>query len=127
MGKKIKTCLIGDSSVGKTSILLRIIEGQFKDNTPSTIGADYKSQTRKIEGENVEVELWDTSGQDRYRSVAKNFFRGSDGIFIVFSLAEDRSLQGLEYWIDQIKETLDSSVPKILLGNKADLKKEPSP
>jgi small GTP-binding protein len=96
-------------------------------DTTSTIGADYKSQIRKIEGENVEVELWDTSGQDRYRSVAKNFFRGSDGVFIVFSLAEDKSLKALEYWIEQVKEILDPSVPKILIGNKADLKKEPSP
>ena len=96
-------------------------------DTTSTIGADYKSQIRKIEGEDVEVELWDTSGQDRYRSVAKNFFRGSDGVFIVFSLAEDKSLKALEYWIEQVKEILDLSVPKILIGNKADLKKEPSP
>lgn len=127
MGKKIKTCLIGDSSVGKTSILLRIIDGCFKENNPSTIGADYKNEVRQIEGENVSVELWDTSGQDKYRSVAKNFFRGSDGIFIVFSLADDNSLKGLEYWIEQVKEVLDPSVPKILLGNKCDLKPEPSP
>ena len=59
--------------------------------------------------------------------MAKNFFRGSDGVFIVFSLADDKSLEGLEYWIGQVKETLDSKVPKILIGNKADLKKEPSP
>lgn len=126
MSKKIKTCIIGDTSVGKTSILLRIIEGSFRENTPSTIGADYKSQVKKIDGQNVQVELWDTSGQDRYRSVAKNFFRGSDGIFIVFSLADDATLKGLEFWIGQVKEVLDPSVPKILLGNKADLKKEPS-
>lgn len=126
MGKKVKTCLVGDSAVGKTSILLRVIEGSFKETTASTIGADYKSQIRKMEGEDVEVELWDTSGQDRYRSIAKNFFRGSDGIFVVFSLAEDQSLKGLEYWVEQIKDVLDPSVPKILLGNKADLQKEPS-
>ena len=127
MGKKIKTCLIGDSSVGKTSILLRVLEGLFKEQTNSTIGADYKSEIRKIKGEDVQVQLWDTSGQDKYRSVAKNFFRGSDGVFIVFSLADDKSLEGLEYWIGQVKEVLDSKVPKILIGNKADLKKEPSP
>lgn len=68
------------------------------------------------------MELWDTSGQDKYRSVAKNFFRDSDGIFIVFSLADDNSLKGLEYWIEQVKDVLDPEVPKILLGNKSDLK-----
>ncbi len=124
MGKKIKTCLIGDSSVGKTSILLRVIDGCFKEDTKSTVGADYKSEVRKIEGEEILVELWDTSGQDKYRSVAKNFFRGSDGIFIVFSLVDDQSLKGLEYWVNEIKEVLDPQVPKIILGNKADLKKE---
>lgn len=103
MGKKIKTCLIGDSAVGKTSILLRIIEGSFKENAPSTIGADYKSQITKIGTDDVQVELWDTSGQDKYRSVAKNFFRNSDGVFIVFSMDNDKSLTGLQYWIDQVK------------------------
>ena len=58
--------------------------------------------------------------------MAKNFFRGSDGVYIVFSLADDKSLEGLEYWIGQVKDVLDSKVPKILIGNKADLKKEPS-
>ena len=124
MVKKIKTCLIGDSSVGKTCILLRIIQGSFKENAPSTIGADYKSQVTKIGKDDVQVQLWDTSGQDKYRSVAKNFFRNSDGIFIVFSMNVVKSLKGLQYWIDQVKEVLDGSVPKIILGNKADLKSQ---
>ena len=81
--------------MGKTSILLRIIENSFSEHTPSTIGADYKSQVRKINGQSVSIELWDTSGQDRYKSVTKTFFKGSDGIFIVFSLADDKSLKGL--------------------------------
>jgi small GTP-binding protein len=124
MGKKIKTCIIGDTAVGKTSILMRIIEGNFKEQVNSTVGVDYKYQERKVNGEDVGVELWDTSGQDKYRSVAKNFFRNSDGVIIVFSLSEDTSLTGLEYWMNQIKDNLDSDVPKILLANKCDLTKE---
>jgi small GTP-binding protein len=85
---------------------------------------DYKYQERKVNGEDVGVELWDTSGQDKYRSVAKNFFRNSDGVIIVFSMSEDTSLTGLEYWMNQIKDNLDSDVPKILLANKCDLTKE---
>lgn len=92
MGKKIKTCLIGDSSVGKTSIILRMTEGKFKENSHATIGADYRSEFRKIEEDDVMIEFWDTSGQDRYRSVARSFIRDSDGIFLVFSLVNDKSL-----------------------------------
>lgn len=124
MGKKIKTCIIGDTAVGKTSILTRIIENNFKEQVNSTVGVDYKYQERKVNGEDVGVELWDTSGQDKYRSVAKNFFRNSDGVIIVFSMSEDTSLTGLEYWMNQIKDNLDSDVPKILLANKCDLTKE---
>lgn len=91
MGKKLKTCIVGDSSVGKTSIIVRIIEGCFKQGITGTVGVDYKLQKRKVQGEEVEVELWDTTGQDRFRSIAKNFFRNSDAIFLVFSLTDDKS------------------------------------
>lgn len=98
MGKKIKTCIVGDSEVGKTSIIYRIIENSFNEKVISTVGVDYKFQNKKILGEEVGVELWDTSGQDRFRSVAKNFFRNSDGVFLVFSLESQKSISGLTYW-----------------------------
>ena len=68
------------------------------------------------------VELWDTTGQDRFRTVVSNFFRGADGIFLIFDLTSDKSLEDLEIWIKQLNSVLESSVPKILLGNKIDLK-----
>ena len=86
MNRKIKTCFVGDSTVGKTTLIMRVVEGCFKENITATIGLDYKHQTRKVASRDVDVELWDTSGQDKFRSVAKNFFRGSDGIFLVFSM-----------------------------------------
>jgi len=99
MNRKIKTCFVGDSTVGKTTLIMRVVEGCFKENITATIGLDYKHQTRKVAGRDVDVELWDTSGQDKFRSVAKNFFRGSDGIFLVFSMVEDKSAESLDFWL----------------------------
>jgi small GTP-binding protein len=85
MGKKIKLCLLGNSGCGKSSIILRIIEKSFKQ-LPSTVGIDFKSEKKKINNEEVNVEIWDTSGQDRFRSVACNFFKTADGIFLVYDI-----------------------------------------
>ena len=73
------------------------------------------------------MELWDTSGQDKYRSVAKNYFRQADGLFIVFAMDDDRSLEGLQYWCDQAQDNVENDVPRVLLANKCDLQKELSP
>lgn len=84
---KIKTCIIGNATVGKTSIILRIHENIFKDKTVATTGVDYNSRKQIINGEDVIVELWDTTGQDKFRNVVSNFFRGADGIFLTFDMS----------------------------------------
>lgn len=121
MSKKIKTCIVGDSTVGKTTIIVRIIEGFFKEGITGTIGVDYKMHKKKIQGEEVEVEIWDTTGQDRFRAIAKNFFRNSDGIFLCFSLTDNKSADSLNFWLKELRDNLDTNVPIILLGNKCDL------
>ncbi len=68
------------------------------------------------------VELWDTTGQDRFRNVVTNFFRGADGLFITFDMTSDKSLKDLGQWFKQINAVLQPTVPKVLLGNKCDLR-----
>lgn len=89
--------------MGKTSIIIRIIENSFKQATTTTVGVDYKYQEKQVLGQKVGVELWDTSGQDRFRSVAKNFFRNSDAIFLVFSMTSDKSAESLLFWANELK------------------------
>lgn len=122
--KKLKTCIVGDSSIGKTTIIVRIIEGNFKQGITGTVGVDYKLQKRKIKGEENEIEIWDTTGQDRFRSIAKNFFRNSDGIFLCFSMIDDKSVESLQFWLKELRDNLEPEVPIILLGNKSDVKAE---
>ena len=105
--KKLKTCIVGDSSIGKTTIIVRIIEGAFKQGITGTVGVDYKMQKKKVQGQEYEVEIWDTTGQDRFRSIAKNFFRNSDGIFLAFSLADDNSAESLKFWYKELRDNLD--------------------
>lgn len=123
---KIKTCIIGNQAVGKTSILLRIHDNIFKEKMVATTGIDYNSRKEVINGEKVTVELWDTTGQDRFRNVVTNFFRGAHGIFLTFDLNSEDSLVGLQLWLKQINSVLEPHVPKILLGNKMDIKPEPT-
>ena len=123
MGKKIKTCLIGDSSVGKTSIVLRLTDKTYKPTVNSTVSVDFRCDSKTINGEQISVEIWDTSGQDKYRAVAKNYFRQADGLFIVFAADDDRSLEAVKYWCEQLRENVSNDVPRVLLANKCDLKK----
>ena len=118
---KIKTCIIGNATVGKTSIILRIHENVFKEKTVATTGVDYNSRKETINGEEVIVELWDTTGQDRFRNVVSNFFRGADGIFLTFDMTSSKSLKDLDVWIKQLNAVLEPEVPKVLLANKCDL------
>lgn len=92
----------------------------------ATTGIDYNSRKEVINGEKVTVELWDTTGQDRFRNVVTNFFRGAHGIFLTFDLNSEDSLVGLQLWLKQINSVLEPHVPKILLGNKMDIKPEPT-
>lgn len=103
---KIKTCIIGNASVGKTSIILRIHENIFKEKTTSTTGVDYNSRKQIINGEEVVVELWDTTGQDKFRNVVSNFFRGADGIFLTFDMSSQKSLLDLQVWLQQLNAVL---------------------
>jgi Ras-related protein Rab-1A len=78
-----KILLLGDSSVGKTCFLLRFTEDTFTDNHISTIGVDYKLKILNSDDKIVKLQVWDTAGQDRFRSITKNYFRGSHGIILL--------------------------------------------
>ena len=119
----IKILLIGDSSVGKTSILLRYVDDEFSEGYVSTIGIEYKIKTITINNKKVIMRIWDTSGQERYRSITQNFYRNANGILFIFDIANKESFDSIKNWLIDSEDS-DIKISKILVGNKIDLEDE---
>ena len=116
----IKLIIVGDSSVGKTSILLKYIDDIFPDHHVATIGVEYKNKIFEYRGFNIKLQIWDTAGQERFHSITKNFFHNADGIFFVYDITNNRTFKGVKNWIKEAEE-VENSFEKILIGNKCDL------
>lgn len=115
-----KISLIGDSGSGKTSILLRLTENVFYSNTSSTIGVDFKILTTKYRSKQAKVQIWDTCGSERFKSLTTSFVKTCNVFILVFDLSNKKSFDSLNYWINLI---LENTKPKliVLVGNKCDL------
>ena len=121
---KINLIALGDGQVGKTSLIFRYIDNVYSSNYLSTIGIDYKFKNEKLSnGEIVNVKLSDTAGQERFRSIAKNFLMKADGIILVYDITNRLSFNNLENWFNDINEKA-SEKPIILIGNKLDLERK---
>ena len=121
-GLPYKVLILGDSTVGKTCFLVRYVDDSFDDSTLLSVGMDYRLKNVKTEdGTKVKLQIWDTCGQERYRSISKNYYKGANAIILVFSLIDKKSFESVENWINQIKEEASESILIILVGNKSDL------
>jgi len=119
-----KILLLGDTSVGKTSFLIRYVEDIYSENHLSTVGIDLKTKLisfPEFPGEFIKLQIWDTAGQDRFRCITKNYYRGSNGIMLVYDITSWNSFVSIKNWITQIKEYLGDSACITLVGNKIDL------
>ena len=116
-----KVLLIGDSSVGKTSVLLRYVEDKFNAEFQTTIGVDFKVSTFNMNGKSIKLQLWDTAGQDRFKNIVASYYRGAHGILLMYDITNQTSYQNVQRWYDEAQNYLQKSVPKLLIGNKADL------
>jgi small GTP-binding protein len=118
----LKILTIGESAVGKTCILLRFTDNKFLVNHITTIGIDYKSKTIKMGLKSVKLKIWDTAGQERFRNITKQYYKGADGILLVYDITDRNSFEKIRDWIKQIQEnTQKEQIGIVLLGNKCDL------
>ena len=115
--------MIGDSSVGKTSILLKYIDHQFPEVHISTIGVEYKVKTLTIDEKKVVLRIWDTSGEERYRSITRNFYRNANGILFIFDITKKESFDNIKNWLLD-SQIIETKVIRMLIGNKIDLEKQ---
>ena len=116
----LKILILGDSSVGKTSLLLKYADGYFPTIYVATIGVEYKIKQINVNGLDINLQIWDTAGQERFKSITQNFMKGADGIMYVYDITEKASFDNLKNWIRQSEESTDG-FKKIIVGNKSDL------
>ena len=116
-----KILLLGDSSVGKTCFLMRYSDNTFQEIHMSTIGLDYKLKNVQLDdGKIVKIQIWDTAGQDRFRSITKNYYKGAHGIILIYDVTSRKTYENIKNWVSQIKEEVSEKLTIILVGNKID-------
>ena len=116
-----KVLLLGNSDVGKSSLLLRYVDSVWNDAFVPTIGVDFKVKTLTINEKRVKMQIWDTAGQERFRTVVSTYFRGAHGILLLYDVTNKDSFKNLENWLIEIEKNAKEKVLKILIGNKCDL------
>ena len=120
-----KVLLLGDSTVGKTCFLLRYCDKTFQDAHLSTIGLDYRLKSMTLKNKkNIKLQIWDTAGQDRFRAITKNYYKGANGIILIYDVTNLQTFENVKNWITQIREEANKNVVIFLAGNKADLPEE---
>jgi Ras-related protein Rab-5C len=116
-----KIIVIGDSAVGKSSLTLRGTKNHFKDFYTPTIGFEFLSFNIRIKNQTVKLQIWDTCGQEVYRSLISSFYRNSSLAIIVYAIDNQESFDNLESWLDEIKSQTHPNLRIFLIGNKSDL------
>ena len=116
----LKILILGDSAVGKTTLLLKYVDGYFPTIYVATIGVEYKIKKINLDGVDINLQIWDTAGQERFRGITKNFMKGADGIIYAYDITNKTSFDNLKNWIVQTEEAT-TGFKKIIVGNKTDL------
>ncbi|KAM4657947.1 ras-related protein Rab-5A isoform 1-T2 [Amazona ochrocephala] len=123
-GNKIcqfKLVLLGESAVGKSSLVLRFVKGQFHEFQESTIGAAFLTQTVCLDDTTVKFEIWDTAGQERYHSLAPMYYRGAQAAIVVYDITNEESFARAKNWVKELQRQASPNIVIALAGNKADL------
>ena len=119
--------VLGDSGVGKTSVLEQYVNKVFTGMYKVTIGSDFLTKEVELEGKTVKLQVWDTAGQEKYQSVCAAFYRGADACVLVYDVTDKNSFKNMDSWLEVFKQQLPADkvkgFPFVLLGNKIDKKK----
>ena len=127
-----KVLIIGDSGVGKTCLLLRFCDNTFTTSHLATIGKvlhnvayfvgiDFKIKHMDVDSKKIKMQIWDTAGQDRFRSITQTYYKGAMGIILTYSATDKESFQNISNWMKQISEQASKDVSVVIVGNKSDM------
>ena len=119
----IKLLTLGETEVGKTSIVLRYSDDKFHDNKIATIGIDFKIKIIKKGDKKIKVSIYDTAGQERFKNIVKHYYKGANGVLLIYDITKRDTFEKLEFWLEDLKENSDNlnNLFIYLIGNKNDL------
>lgn len=116
-----RVVVIGEASVGKTSILNQLIDHSFYEHEQSTVGANYQLFVQEVDGVKIEIQIWDTAGQEKFRSLGPIYFRNSLGAVVVYDVTNRHSFDNLETWINSFQDVAGTNTVVTVVGNKCDM------
>ena len=118
-----KILTLGESGVGKTSILLRFAGHKFRETYLATIGLDFHPKVIKVSDKDIQLKVWDSAGQERFHNITRTMFKDADGIALIYDVTDKESFSKIKYWIEQMKSNIsEKDIGLVLLGNKCDIK-----
>ena len=121
---KISLVVIGDTGVGKSCLLLQFVDRRFSASHDLTVGVDFGSRIVDIDGERIKLQIWDTAGQESFRSIARSYYRDASGALLVFDVTRRETFEHLERWLQETRQFASQHISITLVGNKADLVRE---
>lgn len=120
----IKCVLIGDSGIGKSSLMIRFVDDKFNYQYISTIGVDFKISTIDYNNKTIKYQIWDTAGQDRFRTITSSYYRGSQATIICYDITDHNTFDNVNKWLDEVKKYSVNIPILILVGTKLDLEEK---
>ena len=117
----LKFIIIGDAAVGKSNLLVRYTSGQFKEEYQLTIGVEFGSNNVIIGDNTYRIQIWDTAGQENFRSITRSYYKNTACAIIVYEISNKKSFENISSWIEECKNTAPKSILMVLVGNKCDL------
>ncbi|ESO82802.1 hypothetical protein LOTGIDRAFT_229819 [Lottia gigantea] len=119
--RDVKLCLLGDSGVGKSSLVMRFVTDSFKPALESTIGASFMTKTVEVDGNTYKFQIWDTAGQEKYRALAPMYYRGAAAAIIAYDVTRESSFKSVKSWVQELRHQGHPNIVLAIAGNKCDL------
>ncbi|CAG9312959.1 unnamed protein product [Blepharisma stoltei] len=113
--------IVGDTGVGKTCLQLRFSENSFKEQHSVTIGVEFGAKNIQVGSQTIKLQIWDTAGQETYRSITKSFYQRADGVILVYDATARHTFENCENWLEEIRQNSAADVVIFLIGNQVDL------
>jgi len=119
-----KYIIVGDTAVGKSCLLLQFTDKRFQPVHDLTIGVEFGSRTVNIEGNQVKLQIWDTAGQEKFRSITRSYYRGTTGALLAYDITRKETFDHLTEWLEDCKKYSNQNIVIMLIGNKSDLEEK---
>eukprot|EP01057_Protomagalhaensia_wolfi_P003818 Protomagalhaensia_wolfi_Nauph_80__3817@NODE_3868_length_690_cov_155_470046_g735_i2_p1_GENE_NODE_3868_length_690_cov_155_470046_g735_i2NODE_3868_length_690_cov_155_470046_g735_i2_p1_ORF_typecomplete_len135_score26_28Ras/PF00071_22/6_3e48Roc/PF08477_13/4e25Arf/PF00025_21/1_1e15MMR_HSR1/PF01926_23/4_6e06Gtr1_RagA/PF04670_12/3_2e05AAA_22/PF13401_6/9_6e05Septin/PF00735_18/0_00018GTP_EFTU/PF00009_27/0_00089ATPase/PF06745_13/0_00062SRPRB/PF09439_10/0_0014FeoB_N/PF02421_18/0_0024TniB/PF05621_11/0_062Tni len=113
-----KYIIIGDTGVGKSCLLLQFTDKRFRSDHDLTIGVEFGARTVTIDGKQLKLQIWDTAGQESFRSITRSYYRGAAGALLVYDISRRETFNHLTKWLDEVRQNSNVNMTIVLIGNK---------